>query len=289
MVKCKYCDFATPAALLKNPDEFECEFCATMDTKTILETARKNLEQDFAWFEPDDGPPCIIVGGAPSLRYTYPKVAEMQAAGGVVFATNNTLKFLAEREIIPDYYVLMDRKPENVNFIADAPANVKYLIGSTVHPSVTELLKAKGREVYLWHPTMEKVQQEMTEVLRDFVPQGVHSMSIGGGSTVCLRAIFLAVLLRYRDFHLFGMDSSLTGQEHHAYDQPWNDGVDVMEIKIGGRPYITSGWMMRQVLELTQFFWDHLFSIGCRFEVYGDGMLQDIVKIRKQGPINFKG
>ena len=47
--------------------------------------------------------PALLCGGGPSIADNLEKIKELKAAGGIIFALNNTARFLAENGIKPDF------------------------------------------------------------------------------------------------------------------------------------------------------------------------------------------
>lgn len=292
-VKCKSCAFILPAGdETVKEGEFECAFCRLIDADVVKERIKANTSHGLPFVGIKKLDEIAIVGGGPSLKYTYPKIKEFQERGVKVMATNNTVKFLAQRGIIADYYIMMDGRQENAEFVRGGPKETMYLIGSSVHPDVVQYLVEDGREVVLWNPTIDKLRPELEKVFEQIAQEQDAPnarMSIGGGSTVCLRGIYMALIMGFNHFHLFGIDSSYMGHEHHAYPQAHNDQQEMLEITVAGKRYITCSWMIRQVVELVGQFWQVLteYQIS-QIDAYGSGFMQDVIQLRKMGPVNFE-
>lgn len=199
----------------------------------------------------------VIVGGAPSLEQTYKYISGL----GDVFALNNTAKWLMDRNIIPNYQVIMDARPDNAEFVNKPHKRITYLMASCVHPKVIENLK--NYDVWLWHPDTCGLTDHL---LGD-------AMLIGGGNTVLLHTIALAKAIGYKEFHIFGADSSLQDDKHHAYEQKINDGKERVETIVHGRKFISEWWMIKQV-KLMQQMIRVLLDDDCDITFYGDGLMQ---------------
>lgn len=246
---------------------FEIEqFCNT-EEKQIEANIRYAMSLDYPWLEPvalHDGL-AVIVGGAPSLKETVGEIARL---GGTVFATNNTAQFLEGHGIASDYHVLVDARPENTGFISSRP-QLGYLLASQCDRSAFDAI-AQGA-VTVWHP---KINGIVELIQNDPRPACI----VGGGSTVCLKAIAIAYILGYRKFHLFGMDSSYADDgEHHAYSQALNDDDLIVRVQVDDRFFTTSPWMVAQADEFEDLLVE-LSRLGCTFDVSGDGLIPYILR-----------
>ena len=117
----------------------------------------------------------IIVGGGPSLVEFLPMVQKRRALGQTIFALNGTAKFFNRHNIIPEYQVILDARPENIDLIGKAE---EYLISSQCHPTLFEALG----NVTTWHPAMEGIETHLPEYKSEYA-------LIGGGTTVGMSAM----------------------------------------------------------------------------------------------------
>lgn len=242
------------------------QYCNTADSQ-IAENIRHAMSLDFPWLElrqAHDGT-AIIVGGAPSLRETFNTIPKID--GGVVFATNNTARFLSQAGIGFDYHVLVDAREENAGFLTERPT-LGYLLASQCNRNIYDALS--DASVTVWHPKITGI----VELVQDD-PRPV--CIVGGGSTVCLKAIAIAYILGFRKFSLFGMDSSYPdGGAHHAYAQPLNDDDIILKVQVDDREFVTSPWMVAQADEFEDLI-KELLRLGCAFEIAGDGLIPYIL------------
>jgi hypothetical protein len=121
----------------------------------------------------------------------------------------------------------------------------------------------------------------MVDLLKDERKKPVHL--IGGGSTVGLNAMVIAFAKGYRKIHLFGFDSSLSEDQHHAYSQPQNDGDRIVDALYNGRKYKTTAWMAQQVNEFQDLV-PGLVNDGCIITVAGEGLLPTVARDIVVGP-----
>jgi hypothetical protein len=57
-------------------------------------------------------------------------------------------------------------------------------------------------------------------------------------------------MLGFRNIEIFGWDSCLRDDAHHAYAQPENDSETVIEVSCGGRTFKCHTWMAMQASEV---------------------------------------
>ena len=244
-----------------------------VQANTSEETLRENVQyalQYPRWISPREPHQrvAVIVGGGPSLKETLFYIRGMQLSGCVVFATGNTYRYLAENWIQADAHVLLDARPENVEFVPNN--SVPKLYASQCAPGV---LDRAGADLIAWH-----AYQPCYNDLVANHPSG--EVQIGGGTTVGLRTISLAYALGFREFRLFGFDSCYR-ESHHAYPQTLNDGERTIQAQVAGRTFTCAPWMMAQAEEFKELV-GTLVSSGCMLSVYGDGMLQAITQQMSQ-------
>lgn len=209
------------------------------------EINRRRSVERFATQPAREGHVCIV-GGGPSLVDCLAQLRWRKESGHQVWATNNTFAFLVANGITPDAHVLLDARAENVAFLHPTPG-VTYYLNESCHPSAFE--KLAGCKVIMY-----------------------DLGGAGTGTTVGLKALYLAGFSGYRNFHLFGMDSSYRERQHHAYAQALNDGEEVYEVTIEGVKFNAAAWMIHQAEEFQQIA-ASLAEQGCVLTVAGDGML----------------
>lgn len=238
-----------------------------------LNNIRENVKRDLPWLHsyPAHNKSAVIVGGAPSLKENYKNIRDRQKRGQVIFSLNGTLDQLIERGITPDFHVMMDARPENAQFVSKGH-DVEYLVNAVCHPDVFKALE--GKNVTVWHSHIEN-EEEYVRILSEFKdkPWGI----IGTGNTVGLTCMILALILGYRRLHLYGMDSSYSESEHHAYRQELNDGESVFSVWANNKEYKCSRWMMKQANDFQGIF-RQLIAQGCTITAHGDGLLPDICR-----------
>ena len=247
---------------------FEIEqFCNTED-RQIEENIKYAMSLPYPWLEPRPirRATAVIVGGSPSLAESTDCINK--SVDDVVIATNKTAAYMAERGIIFDYHVLVDAREENIKFLTEVGPKVDYLLASQCNNNIFDAID--GKSVTVWHPKIKGIV-ELTE------GDGRPRCIVGGGSTVCLKAIAIAYIMGFRKFRLIGMDSSYSCGKHHAYEQPLNDDDLIVNVQVDDKMFVTTPWMVAQANEFEDLFFE-LLRLGCDFEVYGDGLIPYIAR-----------
>lgn len=214
----------------------------------------------------------MILGGGPSLAGELDRIRALRENGVKLITLNGTYNWAIENGLKPSATVVVDAREFNQRFTHPVMPDCKYLISSQVHPAVLEGLPPE--RTYLWHTQMDIIREALNE---HYAKTSTAWWGVFGGSTVMLRAIPLLRILGFRKFHLFGFDSCLSDQAHHAYAQPENDRDVPVSCVVGDRVFICHPWMVSQAQE----FMDMSKYLGdeTQIEVYGDGLIAHILKV----------
>lgn len=263
---------------------------ANVTHDAIEANVRSACARDLPWFTGfhDEGTVAVIVGGAPSMKDCLAEIRAHKRRGARIITVNNAWRTLAAAGITPNAHVMLDARAENAEFVKDAPAGVTYFLASQCHPDVFDALLAQGREVVVWHNGVGD-NAFMREVLDPWWDEGPNQrpcILVPGGGTVGLRTLWLAHFSGFRKIHVYGMDSSYEGDQHHAYAQPLNDGEATMIVTMLGsdgrqKQYLAARWMVRQSAELRETWFD-LKREGTTLFIHGRGLIPDIARALRE-------
>jgi uncharacterized Rossmann fold enzyme len=206
-----------------------------------------------------------LVCYGPSLRRTWLGAPHLRLGGATIVSTSGAHDFLLSRNVTPDYHVEMDPREHKAKFSEKPHAKVKYLIASCCHPKVFANLK--GHDVALFHSDNGMDDQEL---IAEIDPR--HK-PIAGGSSVGLRAIYVLYAMGYRRFAIFGMDCSVS-DEHHAGPHYGSKQPEI-SIDVGARRFKTTPLLAKYAEQFTQTV---SALPDCVFSLYGDGLLQHMLK-----------
>jgi hypothetical protein len=261
-------DFYVSAWAKKLPD---------MEVNTTKEKILENIKENVKWgckhvraheVQPDTE--VIILCGGPSLNDYKDEIIEKWKAGIKVVTVNGTYNWALENGITNVNQCMLDARPFNIRFVEPPQAsNCFYFIGSGVDPSVFEILP-KDRTFY-WHVYPSK---EAIELVHETYPEYVIC---AGGSTVTTRAMVLMRILGFKKQTLYGFDSCIMNNEHHAYEQKENDADPMnMKVMVEGRTFECQPWMALQATEFAHM----MEKAKDEFDitVKGDGLIAHVLK-----------
>lgn len=236
-------------------------------TESVKSALARNLPQ-FETYERQDQV-IALVGGGPSLEDTFDDLKEKHENGMKVVSMNGTHDYLIERGIIPSVHIQLDARQHNARFVKNWNEKTKYFIASQSHPDVFDALE--GANVTMFHCQSSADEKK---ILDDHYKDGY--ISIPGGTTVMLRAIPLMRMLGFEKMEVFGFDSCVMRDDHHAYPQKENDIGPCTTIEINDKEFLVYGWMYSQAKD----FIEMMKAVGDAFElvVHGDGLIANIIK-----------
>jgi hypothetical protein len=179
-----------------------------MPTERILENIEANksvnipdISENIWW---RSSTPIAIVGGGPSLKETLHELKDFK----YIMACGSVHDFLIDHGIVPGWCVLCDPDGAVVNsYLKNVNEYTIYLAASQSDPSTFNHLR--HFDVYKWNLLSDHFDSKV---------YGEGQTVLGGGSTVATRAMVIAMGMGFWNFHLFGVDTCLRGDEHHAYE-----------------------------------------------------------------------
>lgn len=240
------------------------------DFEVICNTGREVVGNNIAsackrhlpWLETEEikTGDVAIVGGGPSLdRYIH------ELEGKYIVAVNGSHDYLLSKGIIPDVHLLIDARPENIEFMG-TPAR-SYWIASQCFP---EIFDRAGKNTTVVHMNTDGVLES--------IPQTTKNITlISSGSTVGLAGMAIAYCKGWRKIYVYGMDSSYE-DDHHAYKQARNDDDKTILAVAGGKQFVCTPWMVAQVQHF-QKLTNELAEGGCEIHVRCDGLLGHVAWI----------
>ena len=212
----------------------------------------------------------VIVGGGPSIKGYVNELKTRAEHGQHIVAINNSWRWCEENGIHVGSQVMVDARDGNIDFVPSSESSIKRLYATQCSPAV---LQAAGTEhLTLWD-----------NLILDLVPDFDNTNSmfwIGAGTTAGVRSIYLMYVLGYRNFHIYGFDSSYEDGQGHAYEQKLNVGERVIDISLGDRKFRAAPWMVAQVHDFLETMdcllggVEYVTNKDCIFTIHWDGLLQ---------------
>lgn len=215
--------------------------------------------------------PIALCAGGPTLPDHIEDVRRLQLSGAEVVCVGNAGHTLTAAGIQPNGHVLMDGAKRNRSFTVPTP-ETRYFVASQCDPGVFETLRSHKR-VYIWHAGG---LEEEKEILTDWYGPGGYFLILGG-SYITLRAITLLHVLGYRWMHIYGFDSCLREDDHHAYAQPNADGYRVQEVEMDGLRFRAQWWMLDQATQFVDSIKAGRFG-EAELAIHGDGLIAHMVR-----------
>lgn len=244
--------------------------CNTGDAELFANIAASSA-LDLPWVKslPAHDGHAVIVGGGPSLAGKLDSIRWRISLGHKVFALNGAARYLNSQGIVPDYQVILDARPENVELRGRAHA---YLLASQCHISLFDGLK----RVSLWHHNIDGLEDCLP------VPSPEYAL-IGGGPTVGLSAMNLAYALGFRTLHLYGYDSSHRANAAYAYEQASVLRDPLVTVFLNGQEFISTLSMARQAERFPQVC-DALIDAGCFITNDSEGLIMAAMRASQTPP-----
>ena len=248
--------------------EIICE--VNEDKSKIRDNIDKNIRLGLPQVRPYETQWEKVVGivlGGPTLKDTFPDLLEKRKNGMPVITVNGSHKYCMTGGLIPSGMIMLDSREFNNRFIYPLVEDCKYFISSQCHPSVFENLK--DNKVWIWHCAGDDNFDLLKEVY------GEEYYPVMGGATIALRAVHLLRMLGFHKFEMYGFDSCIM-EEHHAYEQPENDGEEVLDVTVAGKEFLCTAAHYHQAKE----FVDMISKTGEHYDlaVHGDGLISHIIK-----------
>lgn len=162
------------------------------------------------------GQTLVLCGAGPSLR---DHAAEYCAGADQVWGCNSAMTWLHDNGHRVTHGFTVDQTPHMVEEWQSTP-NVEYLIASTVHPDLTELLRDGGRRYRMFHNFVGIQEQPVPLVdaghlsympYEDWLYATLFpfTMRSGSGLNAVTRALDVAHFMGFEKIHVLGADCSL--------------------------------------------------------------------------------
>jgi hypothetical protein len=217
----------------------------------------------------------IVCGYGPSLHRTWQIIKDAKDKPSIM-TTSGSHDFLIDRGILPHFHVEIDPREHKTHFIRNSHPDVHYLISSSCHPRMFEMLK--DRKVTMWHGFTDEDKARQVAVVESMEPGSVH---LSGGTNVGMRSIPVGRHLGWWRFSLHGIDCCYEGELQWAGEHSGERHATVRIRTANGRDFETSDLMMTSVDD----FFNQLNGLGrVAISVEGNGLLADVVEIYRRDP-----
>lgn len=223
---------------------------------------------------------CVIVGAGPSVEGYVDQIRDFKEEHefNTVMTLNGAHDWLIKQGVKPRIHVIFEPDLEDVRDAlgGDPQEGIAYYVAS--QSSLTVFDQLKGYHRVLWHP--EQAPQGYQEAIAQYFP---GEFMVAGGYATFFRTISIAVILGYRDFELFGVDSSFDASSHlNGYaiancEQKFDVwGVDPRTNRL--KKFVTQGGLAFQANEFINFCKANHPNL--RVRIHGDGLLRYLHEAR---------
>ena len=264
-------DFYVTAWTQKLPD---------MDVNTTESRVLENIKENAKWgcnsvlpHQVQEDAEIMLLCGGPSLNKYKDEIIQKYEAGTKIVTVNGAYNWCQENGLHKVNQCMLDSRPFNKRFVEPVNPDCFYFIGSGADPSVFEVLPPE--RTFYWHIYGNK---DALDIISEEYPEAISCM---GGSTVALRAIILMRILGFKNQTIYGMDSCILDDKHHAYEQKENDHDEAIIVNIETddgvcRPFRCQPWMALQAFEFIRMM-DYA-SEEFNLTVKGDGLIAYIIE-----------
>ncbi len=225
-----------------------------------------------------------ICASGPSLKDHVESIRARQQAGWHVATMNGAYNFLQGHGIVADLHFMVDARPgKNLPFVSCPHPDTHFIIASQCDPEIFDALT--GMKVTLWQMFHDEAG---VNAIHEAMGERKASLFVGSHNVghSCLTPIWA---MGYKDWHLFGYDGSMRGDDKHAFAQPQNADEEVAEFfwpmdaegnRIEGvtKRYLATPTMAHAAScfpdQVTKFR-----KLGIEVEIFGDGLIPDMVSV----------
>lgn len=236
--------------------------CSDTQLRSNLEHAKSLNLPELKVHEPHTRV-LAIVGSGPSLKDFW----QFIPPDCDVMALNGAYRFLLSQGRIPHFFAMLDARDCNISFLSLVHTESKFLLASQCHPHIFESCESLNAEIFhLSTPTTKAVFPD-AEVM------------VGGGGTIGLTSLALAVAYGYRTVMLYGFDSSFEDGKSHCLEQPHNVGLKEIDVWVEDRKYRTTHAMAQQTMDFFPFYDAIKKTVGeFSIHLFGRGLFYDFVQ-----------
>lgn len=209
----------------------------------------------------------VIVAGGPSVEACADEIVRRQQDGAQVFVIERMLHWALERDIMPDYIVVMDASDDVPATLTDLPQTT-YLAATQSHPSTWDALN--GHRVYLFNTPQRGIHS--SELWERYGYDKATLVNAGG--SVSLACMSLAMTMGCRILDVYGFDCHVAHGGYAVGIRGVGEQAIVIEVSIDGETIQTTPQYLsfaQQFFYLMEMAQQH--SMIERVRVHGDSLV----------------
>lgn len=265
-------------SIYANGDDYSKVTGLNVTEDRLKENISKNLRIGFHDVCPHEvqKTKIYLLAGGPSLEKHEKEIIKLGKKGASFITVNGTYKWLIDRGIRPAAQFMVDAREFNERFVDPVIQTCRYIFSSqTAHEAVAKIPKDQG---WIFHSGDTELVKSCFDDYCKEIGRDIEWFPVYGGSTVVSRALVVMAMLGFRNIEVFGWDSCLIDEKHHAYPQPENDSAHIVQIEVGGRQFRCHPWMVVQANEVPKLIRYVLGPIdGFNLNVRGDGLIAHMI------------
>ena len=257
----------------------------------IVGNVKKNLKLLNNWLEKGraHSDTAIIVSGGDSTDWDHVRSLSHKPNTRVV-CVKHSYPNLLKHGIQPWGCVILDPRPLSgksthgiirKTLFEKVDKKTIFFLASMTNPSVTRLLKKQTDEVWGWHAFSEILRQE-SEKNKPVQDNTVHvaegldiphdTTFITGGTCAAMRAIGLMHTIGFRNFHLFGFDSTIPEPPQKIKYKKEKDGrPKFMNVTVDDTKFWTTGELLAMAQDCEKLF--ERSDVEMDIQVHGENTL----------------
>lgn len=240
------------------------------DTSEIESQIRQNIARRPKVLEPRPkiDTPLIIAAGGPSLADNVDLIRQF---GLPVLAVNGAYNFLLKRGVVADYFMMMDSRASNYVHVENMQRETECILASQVHPDIFERLSTHN--VTMYHSFVDSAKRALASMKSGPVHGVLAPLGAAG-----IHALYIALILGFRNLKLFGYDLSYRGDDHRAFPQPMNDGEFTVDVVVNGVTYRTPGLLALAAEQFPSIAGNLTREQGAEIELWSGGLLSAVLE-----------
>ena len=214
----------------------------------------------------------VIVGAGPSTALHLDTLQGCLSPHTCLFSLNGAHQWLVETDLIPNIHVLFEHDVDDTVTSLGGPPNLETTYYLASHSDERVFAQLKGHKRVLWHANIPI--DGYHEAIAKYFP---GEFMISGGYATFFRTLGIAMVLGFRNFDIFGVDSSFEKDSHLDGYKTSNIekcinvwGVDPRDKTT--RKFNTHGGLAFQADEFMKFCSSYHQDI--RLRVHGDSLLR---------------
>lgn len=224
---------------------------------------------------PHDGT-AILVGAAPGIERYFEEIKAKADENefNIIMSLNAAHSWLIKRGRPPNIHVLseFDLEQAKMSLGGEPSPATTYYIASCCNREIFEALEGYKRVLYHLFIPLQGYQQYINKIFP-------NEFMVCGNLVTFPKSIYIALVLGYRKFELYGLTGSFTGKNTHMRNYAMGNKEKVIKVwskrRDGSlRGFKTTPGLSFQAYDFMKFC--EVNQSGLKIRIHGDGLLRDL-------------